>query len=918
MVKKKRVGRKPAVRSIDMEPPLIQDCASTEGFGEIENEGLDLIADLIQNEGSAEPIVSLNLEQSPGGGSGNRSWAEEVEQADLRASSQQQWHQSTSGKIAYHTAKLSFMEPLVEDGKKIAKVDIEEVKIQAENWSTAVICKPIMIDKVTKERSMVKFARILVEMDITDDPPKTIEFFNEYGRGLNNTKKQDMVLDICRVKNVGVVGLLETKMSSSRIENMMSTRLNGWKAYSSVVTEGRLLILWRKTFVRERKELWRDLANLKFPTKPWLLLGDFNTIFNYTDRNGGKRASKKEIEDGNNWLAKGLVDWLSSSGSNYTWTNNQEGEDRIYLRIDHVFKNEEWIHTFPCSRAYFQWETVSDHCSCLVTFARPQNIGIKPFRYFNFWAEYGDFKEVVLASWMKPILGIGLQAIYLKLTRLKHVLRKFNKNTIGDVEVNYHRAKEKYQEARTCAQVNPRDADCMRNEDEAAKDYNKKAEMFHNKSTAVTKLNIKCMEARNKLTMEQQLQLLRPFTQKEIKTTFFSIPSSKSPGPDGFGSGFFRSCWAEIGQEVSRAIAHFFETGLLPSNLNHTAISLVLKVKNPSKAVDFRPIACCSTIYKCISKLLCLRLSEVLPTLVHQNQGAFVNGRYIAHNVLIFQDLIKDYGRKNVSARCAIKIDLSKAYDTADWGFLEDLLKAYCFPSRCQGNFQGIKGLRQGDPISPLLFVLVMEYLTKRLNLEAQEDTFRYHPLCKHLKLTSVCFANDLILFCKGNAHAVKHLKSALIDFSKASGLEINKDKSHIYLAGVSDDVKRAILQEIQIEEGSFLLKYLGVPLRLTKWRMEDCDTILRKIKLKLQTWATKHLSFARRVQLIHSVLLGFRNYWMSIFVLPQSIIKEIEKLCRGFLWGVKGNRSKIHVASWGKVFLPKGFGGLCFRKGPL
>uniref|UniRef100_A0A803Q8H2 Reverse transcriptase domain-containing protein n=1 Tax=Cannabis sativa TaxID=3483 RepID=A0A803Q8H2_CANSA len=474
--------------------------------------------------------------------------------------------------------------------------------------------------------------------------------------------------------------------------------------------------------------------------------------------------------------------------------------------------------------------------------------------------------------------------------------------------------------------------------DEVVTHFVKHFETFMgSKSSASIMLDESCIQHGNCLNVEQQVKLIRPFTKDDVKKALFSIHTTKSPGLDGFGSGFYKSLWSNIGDDVSVAVLDFFASGRLPKDLNETVISLIPKVINPSSAKDYRPIACCNTVYKCISKMICSRLSEVLPKLVDSNQGAFIKDRSLAQNIMIFQDLLKGYSRKNVSARCIMKIDLSKAYDTVDWNFVNDLLRMLCFPSRfiswimtclkgtnyhillngrIQGSFKGKKGLRQGDPMSPLLFVMIMDYLTRLLRHYSHVKGFGFHPMCKTLRLINLCFADDLVIFCKGNLNSIRLTYEAFEKFCNATGLSANTSKSHIYFGGVKTETKSKILECVKIEEGGFPLKYLGVNLRPTKWKAEDCGVIIDKLNKNLNCWASRNLSFAGRAQLIHSVLLGIRNYWMGIFIIPSKITAAIDKSCRDFLWGSSGTRSKFHRASWEKVCLPKNLGGVGFREG--
>ncbi|KAH0722887.1 hypothetical protein KY290_005544 [Solanum tuberosum] len=195
----------------------------------------------------------------------------------------------------------------------------------------------------------------------------------------------------------------------------------------------------------------------------------------------------------------------------------------------------------------------------------------------------------------------------------------------------------------------------------------------------------------------------------------------------------------------------------------------------------------------------------VMDTLIDPSQAAFVPGRVIVDNILLSHELVKGYGRKGLSPRSMMKIDMHKAYDYVEWPFIEQILRLLNFPTKfinwimsCLTTvsysilingvpttpFKAKKGLRQGDLVSPYLFVLSMEYLSRLIkNLKWIRD-FKYHPKCSKVNIVQLGFADDLLLFSKGDAKSVQVLFDTFQEFSKASRLIANASKSSIYFRG--------------------------------------------------------------------------------------------------------------------------------------
>lgn len=239
-----------------------------------------------------------------------------------------------------------------------------------------------------------------------------------------------------------------------------------------------------------------------------------------------------------------------------------------------------------------------------------------------------------------------------------------------------------------------------------------------------------------------------------------------------------------------------------------------------------------------------------------------------------------------------------------------------CVNGSLHGYFKGKRGLRQGDPLSPYLFTLVMEVLTLMIQRKVhQTDQFTYHRYCSKMKLVNLCFADDLFLFAYGDVGSASIIKEALDEFKNASGLVPSLPKSTAYFCNVLNHVKLSILQILPFKEGKLPVKYLGVPLVSSRLMIRDCNELVDKVQIRIQDWKNKSLSIAGRLQLIHSILGSMHIYWASVFILPTRVLLNIEQLMRQFLWchGSSG-KGKSKVA-WDIVCLPKHEGGLGIRR---
>lgn len=272
---------------------------------------------------------------------------------------------------------------------------------------------------------------------------------------------------------------------------------------------------------------------------------------------------------------------------------------------------------------------------------------------------------------------------------------------------------------------------------------------------------------RTNYTWEEDVYTL--LSQEKIYRALLSMGTDKAPGPDGFPTAFFKAPWDTIHSDFLNMITDFFTRTKMPHLINNTNLVLIPKKENPSTINDYRPIALCNVTYKCISKILALRHQNALPSIISVTQTAFVKGRSITENTSVAREIVHSMSRwKGAQGFMIIKLDMEKAFDKMNWEFIKEALQFHgmedpllswimsCIEIKkmnllINGSRQGILtphcGLRQGDPLSPSLFILAVDLLS-HLILDANErGQIRGFKVSKiATPITHLMFADDIML----------------------------------------------------------------------------------------------------------------------------------------------------------------------------
>ncbi|XP_026399266.1 uncharacterized protein LOC113295131 [Papaver somniferum] len=565
----------------------------------------------------------------------------------------------------------------------------------------------------------------------------------------------------------------------------------------------------------QRIFFWSEMEMISGLNLPWLAIGDFNVITSVDEKIGGKTPNKRAMLDFNNCLDTCELLQAPRTGIQYSWSNCQQGSKRILYNLDRAVFNQLWLQKFHDWEYKVGLRIASDHAPLLggcTSIPKPQNA---PMRFQKMWISHPTYMEVVQQCWSEEVMEVSdnnpfdenalgnlveaqnlfhskevqLNTFLKQKSRIKWVKEGATNNGFLHTNIKIKQARNNISE--------------LEDENgEIISDQKKISEVlvkhFENK--------FKCQEVENVehmvnaipevINSEDQDMLEAMPDENEIKSTLFDMDPDSAPGPGGFSGCFYRACWHIIHKEVVEAIQFCWKRKFIPIGLNSNFLVLIPKTEGVRNPNQFRPIGLSNVSFKIFTKIIATRMGKLMHRLVSPQQVAYVKDRCIQDQIMLAYEMVNEMEKKRRCGNVGLKLDISQAYDSVSWDFLFKVL---------------IKGLRQFDPLSPILFVLMEEALSRRLTQMVNEGLISSMVERKGIHPTHLLFTDDVFIFCNRSKKSILNLMKLLEDYQKCSGQIINKQKSKMFIDGTSEVRKNQLKELIQMERSEFPDKYLGV-----------------------------------------------------------------------------------------------------------
>lgn len=394
------------------------------------------------------------------------------------------------------------------------------------------------------------------------------------------------------------------------------------------------------------------------------------------------------------------------------------------------------------------------------------------------------------------------------------------------------------------------------------------------------------------------LDLEQLFTEEEVWMVIKEIPADRAPGPDGFIGAFYHIAWPIIkGDTMAALMKLYVGDGRGFDKLNRAHTVLIPKKPDATEIVDYRPKSLPHSFAKLFAKILASRARPRMSEIVAINQSAFIKVRNIHDNFLLVRHVARKlHARKEKGL--FLKLDITKAFDALSWPFLLENLRARGFGHRWIGwisillqsantrvvvngvpgkRFHHAKGLRQGDPVSPLLFVIAMDSLTCVINKASDEgvlSSFRGISATQRMSL----YVDDLALFIRSSTQDLRFVKTAFDIFGEASGLRINYSKSNAILIRQNELDKQRVEAMLQCKIGCFPCRYLGLQLGINQLTKADWQPLIDQVRNFIPAWQRGFIQRPGRLILVKSVIAARPIHQLLVLDPPAWVIEDINK----------------------------------------